>query len=301
MKMKLIEQSQNELVFRLENPKPPSRIESFDFYMNSFSISILVTFVLSGASIILEMGLLTILVLFICALYNILLPFIIDLISQHRRQSEPVTTCTIDSTGVALVVDRPIEQKRVYKPDEVGFSAESIFNSWSGEINIKLTLGSGSETEELMIYCVGRSLANEIALILHLPIPFPPPPRCKTYDIYDDDAWLVSHLSFYPDTQTVKITAGHQSGWGVSRDFERTVRLQDIADIRGEIDGSADRYSYRFVVVLQSGERLILVEDGYGGSGATPEERTAYLENKVKAEEAQMRKFLHECSCFDVK
>jgi hypothetical protein len=141
MKMKLIELSQNELVFRLENPKPPPRIESYEFYGNSFSISIIVTLALSGASIILGMGLLPILVLFICALYNILLPFIIHLISQHRRQSEPVTTCTIDSTGVALVVDRPLEQKRVYKPDEVEFSAESIFNSLSGEINIKLTLG----------------------------------------------------------------------------------------------------------------------------------------------------------------
>src|SRR6476469_3659293 len=158
MRMKLIEQSQNELVFRLENPKLPSKIESFDF-MNSFSISIIVTLDLSWASIILGMGLLPILLSFICALYNILLPCIIDLINQHRRQSEPVTTCTIDSTGVALVVDRPIEQKKVYKPDEVEFSAESIFNSWcggeintssGGEINIKLTLGSGSETEELM-------------------------------------------------------------------------------------------------------------------------------------------------------
>jgi hypothetical protein len=140
-------------------------------------------------------------------------------------------------------------------------------------------------------------------------MPFPPPPRCKTYDIYDDDAWLVSHLSFYPDTQTVKITAGHQSGWGVSRDFERTVRLQDIADVLGEIDGIADRY--RFVVVLQSGERLILMEDSYGGPGATlvggqyiyptPEQKRANLEKQVKAEVAEIRKFIHEWCCFDVK
>ena len=118
MRIKLIEQSQTELVFRSENQKPPSIIESLYFYINSFFISLLVTFVLSGASIILGMALLPMLLVFICGLYNIL-PFIIDLISQHRRQSEPVTTCTIDSTGVALVVDRPINQKRVYKPDKV--------------------------------------------------------------------------------------------------------------------------------------------------------------------------------------
>jgi hypothetical protein len=160
-----------------------------------------------------------------------------------------------------------------------------------------------------MIYCVERSLANKIARILNLPIPFPPPPRCKTYDIYDDDAWLVSHLYFYPNSQTVKRSAGHQSGWNVSLDFERTVRLQDLADVRGEIDGIADRY--RFVVVLQSGERLILMEDSYGGPGATlvggqyiyptPEQKRANLEKPVKAEVAEIRKFIHECYCFDVK
>jgi hypothetical protein len=129
MEMTLIDKSKTDLAFPLENQKVPSIIESYEFDWNSFLISILVTLAWSWASIILGMGLLPILLLFIGALYNILLPFIIHLISQHRRQSEPVTTCTINSTGVALVVDRPIEQKRVYKPDEVEFSAESIFNS----------------------------------------------------------------------------------------------------------------------------------------------------------------------------
>jgi len=108
-------------------------------------------------------------------------------------------------------------------------------------MDLKLTLGAGSETEELSIGFVNRSLANEIARILNLSTPFPPaspprplprplpppplPPRwSKSYDIYDDDAWLVSSLYFYRNSQTVKISAGHQSGWGVSLDFERTVR-----------------------------------------------------------------------------
>jgi len=186
-------------------------------------------------------------------------------------------------------------------------------------INIQLTLRAGNETEKLIIHGVDRSLANKIALILNRSIPFPPLPQSRTfppvpqrkkYDIYDDDAWLVSSLSFYPNSQTVKISAGHQLRWGVSLDFERTVRLQDIADIRGEIDSSAHGYSYRFAVILQSGERLILMEDGYGGLGATLvggeyiypiEQEQANLENKVNAEVAEMRKFLHECSCFDVK
>lgn len=207
---------------------------------------------------------------------------------QSREQPKFIPTCNIDPIGIVLLTSDPIPQKKVYKPDEVKFSFDST-GSQSSSMKIKLTLGTGSETKRLRIDYADKSLANEITRILNLPIPFPtsckqfvspsytyvPPLSSIQYDISDDDAWLVGHLRFYFNTQTIEISVGHQSGWNVSVDFKRTVGLHDIADVRGEI---IDATRYGCILVLQSGEQLILLDDTDG--------------YHVEAEVARMRNFL---------
>ena len=297
--IKLTERGKTQLVFCSVPQQLPSTNDGANFFsIDGFFISIGVWVGLSTLGALLGRVELIILGFCIFILFNVLaLAWIItDSLPQPRRQSEPVTTCTVNSKGVTLVTPHPINQTKVYKPEEVKFSFESM-GFQPPSMKIKLRLGMGSETEELNIHYVDSSLANEIARILNLPIPFPP---CKQYDIYDDDAWKVSYLSFYPDTQTVKITVGHQSGWNVSRDFERTVRLQDIADVKGEIiDGT--RLEYRYILVLQSGEHITLMEDSHSSHpiivegkyvDPTPEQTKANLEKIVKAEVDKMRNFL---------